>query len=373
MNTLFKNFFNKIEYFSDKYDDGAKKIFSITMIYLGIALINFYYFFVYSLNNCVEMATFAFSATLLISYSIYLTLFKEKYLQGQYIVTIVVAFYVLITTTFLGVNKDAYLVFYPLIFGFYSISPVDKKHINASALICGAFFILTIFVTLNTEAPYEHMFRHVEYVNILMAIGCTYFIIFTDDISNKVLQTVRNEEFNELEKAANTDFLTGLYNKRFIEEKIASNEVFENSFICMCDIDFFKKVNDTYGHATGDYVLKELADLMKTYFREYDLIIRWGGEEFMIIVKEIKDVYVLQKLDSLREYIKSKDFIYGKYKFNVSMTFGVKFLDNNIHFEENAKLADSALYYGKEHGRDSVIFYTKNEEYIDARDYSKKL
>ena len=163
----------------------------------------------------------------------------------------------------------------------------------------------------------------------------------------------------ELELLSNTDKLTGLNNRGRIDEilkdeieQVKNNEY--NISIILLDIDYFKLVNDTYGHHVGDIVLVEIANILKTNIRKCDIVGRWGGEEFMIILKNINLENAVKEAERIRKVI-------CNYKFttvgNISASFGV----TNINkFDDEVKVlnrVDNALYKAKNTGRNKVVSF----------------
>ena len=124
------------------------------------------------------------------------------------------------------------------------------------------------------------------------------------------------------------------------------------------DIDFFKKVNDTYGHQYGDYVLKTVADLVKQSFRKTDLLYRYGGEEMVVIMPETNIEGAIIPVQRLRRMVEEYDFEYNGTKAKVTISIGLTM--NYQDFNSAADLlksADDALYKAKEEGRNRVVLH----------------
>ena len=126
--------------------------------------------------------------------------------------------------------------------------------------------------------------------------------------------------------------------------------------ICICDIDFFKKVNDNYGHDVGDIVLQNLADIMTTTLDKNILAARWGGEEFLLVFAGYNGDEAYNKLETLRGNIKSLEFKAKEKTFSITMTFGLAEYDFSSDIDTIIKEADEKLYMGKENGRDQIVF-----------------
>jgi len=230
--------------------------------------------------------------------------------------------------------------------------------------------IPVIFITAKTEP--EDIVRGfqaggVDYVTkpfheaeLLMRIKTHMELKLSRDLlkeKNKEL----SEAYQKIEQLALTDSLTGLANRRNIMNLMAV-EVSRcgrngGSFsLIMCDIDFFKKVNDTYGHDTGDYVLKTVADVMIENLRQQDVTSRWGGEEFLIMLPYTELEKAVAVAEKLRTAIGETMMSFAGETFNVTMTFGVSTFDKNLGLEKAIKRADDALYLGKQTGRNKVLW-----------------
>ena len=157
-----------------------------------------------------------------------------------------------------------------------------------------------------------------------------------------------------------TDALTGLYNRRHLDanlerEFLRSKRYHNNLSIAVIDIDFFKKVNDTYGHLCGDYVLKEVAYMILDTLRKTDMVFRYGGEEFVALLTETPLEKALIPLERLRKRIEKYPFEYNDNKFQVTISIGVNSTESGVETAgEFLDGADKALYLAKNNGRNNV-------------------
>lgn len=156
------------------------------------------------------------------------------------------------------------------------------------------------------------------------------------------------------------DTLTEIYNRRyatnFLQKVLEKAEVSGQPFaVCIGDIDFFKQVNDTYGHDMGDIVLKEVATLLKNSMIGNGMAARFGGEEFLMIFDKIGKQEGAVVLQETLEKLRQIEFTCEDQKFSVTMTFGI--VDGNVELGQDAllKLADEKLYDGKQNGRNRVV------------------
>lgn len=171
-----------------------------------------------------------------------------------------------------------------------------------------------------------------------------------------ITQRVEMEE--ELHTLATTDSLTSVYNRYKISEELdielARAKRYEGSFsFIMLDIDFFKDVNDNYGHDMGDRVLQELSKIILNLIRESDRFGRWGGEEFVIISPYTKKDKVLQFANKIREAV--ENYIFTNIN-QITISAGVTIYTKGDIKENILKRADEALYESKENGRNRVTF-----------------
>ena len=193
-------------------------------------------------------------------------------------------------------------------------------------------------------------------------------IEYLEDLSNQAATTInRANAYAEILKHATLDALTGFYNRRQLEERtkqeIASSRR-QKTPLCaiMTDIDFFKKVNDTYGHTVGDLVLKTVSKVMRSQLREYDIAGRYGGEEFVILLPFTKIEEAKMVAERLRKAIENKVIDISKInpespekEIHVTISLGVYQLKTEDKETDLINNADKALYKAKETGRNKVV------------------
>ncbi len=168
--------------------------------------------------------------------------------------------------------------------------------------------------------------------------------------------SIKEKELKKTYNLAVKDSLTDLYNRFYFEDylihliKKAEREK-EKIFIIFIDLDNFKYVNDNYGHTKGDEVLKEISKIILRYFRNYDIVARYGGDEFVVLFESLYHKFPVEKLKELEKEIKEKFKQYG-----ISMSYGVSIFpndieDKNLPVEEIAKklieIADRRMYQNK--------------------------
>jgi diguanylate cyclase (GGDEF)-like protein len=167
---------------------------------------------------------------------------------------------------------------------------------------------------------------------------------------------------NRLEAAAYIDVLTGIYNRRhfaelaapFIERAIRQQSPY---YIMMLDIDFFKNVNDTYGHLAGDEILKMTAARIKKTIRSYDLFARYGGEEFIILLTDPIERDVLALADRIRVGVSEMVCEYAGNTIRVTCSIGVAKNTENCTLDDLIDQSDRAMYHAKGTGRNRVCMF----------------
>ena len=159
---------------------------------------------------------------------------------------------------------------------------------------------------------------------------------------------------NEREFQASTDPLTGLLNRRMLENHARALRLQQRQFtVAMGDLDLFKKLNDAYGHDTGDRALRAFSGVLRATLRDEDLAGRYGGEEFLILLPDCDPAAAHAVLERVRLDLGPTILQGGLPSFTVS--FGVAADDPDVPLDEIVARADTALYQAKEAGRDRIV------------------
>lgn len=174
--------------------------------------------------------------------------------------------------------------------------------------------------------------------------------------SNRQLQSA----FERIEEIASRDDLTGLYNRRYLMEVLrrehARAKRLNSSYaVCVLDIDHFKRVNDTHGHGAGDAVLRHFATISASGLRAVDVLGRFGGEEFLLILPDTGSAGACTAAERMRAAIEASGFPRLPADWKVTLTAGVAVSRRDEDIEQLLGRADGALYQGKEAGRNRVV------------------
>jgi len=180
----------------------------------------------------------------------------------------------------------------------------------------------------------------------------------------KQLYEALQEKNRQLQKLANRDGLTDLYNHRYFHEQLSKDflraQRYHESLSCiLLDIDYFKKFNDTYGHQTGDIVLRDLGQVIKDSIRDSDFAARYGGEEFAIVLYHTDGPAALQVAERLRQMVEHCDVRDRDNVLHVTISLGIAtFPHQQIrYYKQIVECADKALYKAKRNGRNRVEGY----------------
>ncbi|MDP3269766.1 MAG: diguanylate cyclase [Legionella sp.] len=180
-------------------------------------------------------------------------------------------------------------------------------------------------------------------------------------VAEKISLNIHNIQLKESLKAQSIqDSLTGLYNRRFFEAYLDKEMIKAKRYptifgILLLDIDHFKAINDTYGHMIGDKVLIQLAQILKHEIRESDVVARWGGEEFILYIRELTLEKVQIKAEKIRDSVEKNSIMVNGEKVGCTVSIGIALFDYELDKDLLIKKADDALYQAKNSGRNKVV------------------
>lgn len=294
----------------------------------------------------------------------YTTYLNETKFAALFSVSITVAWIVVFTRQFGWDCGIQHFIFVLLVLDFTISYSRQRRKIVMSALAC--LLRLLLYAYTSHHEP-NHVMGHemcaiYQTANTIFVFICItgILLLFTKDSQEMEHKLVQYNE--KLHKLASLDPLTGLLNRRsmreFLEKRIkAYNDgSIGNLSIAIGDIDFFKKINDTYGHECGDLVLKELSALFKEHLGSKGTISRWGGEEFLFAFHHMNGDEALMALNELNRKLKKLEIPYKGENVKVTMTFGLSEFDFEHGIDYSVNDVDKKLYRGKETGRDRTIY-----------------
>lgn len=209
----------------------------------------------------------------------------------------------------------------------------------------------------NKNLGIEKKLQQGQYQNLvlLMTLGLVLMTI----LGTWLVRTLKQKDF--FRESAQVDGLTQVSNRAHF--MASSHQVFKDNrrrvSLVLLDMDFFKRINDTYGHATGDWVLRSVCDTVKAQLRKTDILGRLGGEEFAICLPQFTEDEVRAVAERCRAAIAAIDTLPSGFDFQITASFGIATRDigGPLNFEETLAAADKALYFSKNEGRNRVTVY----------------
>jgi diguanylate cyclase (GGDEF)-like protein len=208
-----------------------------------------------------------------------------------------------------------------------------------------------LFVEKQEDAALSGI-RRTLYLNLLISVAVTGLVLFLVSVATKRYQ-------DRLEAMALSDKLTGLANRQALDMML-QRDMAENKrtgmglALLLLDLDRFKEVNDKHGHLAGDAVLKCLAEAIRGQLRDSDMVGRWGGEEFMVILKRTDLNAALLVAEKIRQHVESTKIAYDRDNLKLSCSIGVAVLREDDTADTLLRRADRGLYAAKQEGRNQV-------------------
>ncbi|KUK53575.1 MAG: Diguanylate cyclase [Desulfotomaculum sp. 46_296] len=214
------------------------------------------------------------------------------------------------------------------------------KHAPIVILLAGWLIFGLITFLIGSQSSLNQVLLWVSFVIIQTLISTMYVV-----------------QIKELRRQAHIDILTGLYNRKYFNEKLSGLKLKGLISLLLIDIDNFKCINDTFGHMAGDMVLQQFAEILRFCTRKNDLVARWGGEEFTVILFQTEPEETLKIADRIRMVVNNHHFSYEGRTLKISASIGVAAIKEGsvIGQDQIVKIADQALYKAKEKKNDIAL------------------
>ena len=302
-----------------------------------------------------------FNVCLIVFLGILVMSYYQRTLATYYTLNITILVWVVINVRLFGWNIGVqHFLSVLLVFCFFA--RYRQEHLKIAYVLVLLVLRLYLFFYCQNNDPGMDLTETVLYrfqlLNSFAIFWSLSMLAYFFSTDTQALEGKLIEYNQQLKTQASIDPLTGLHNRRstieYLEGLLASAE--RAVSICLCDIDFFKRVNDTYGHDVGDTVLQKIAEAFGNELPAGSFISRWGGEEFLLIFPDSNGDEARISLETLRQKIKAITFDGGSETFSVSLTYGLVEYDFQSNLTAILKEADEKLYLGKESGRDRIIF-----------------
>ncbi|MCH5262305.1 MAG: GGDEF domain-containing protein [Lachnospiraceae bacterium] len=339
-----------------------KQKFSV--IIYSVALVHCFLTFVFGLLKVYPL--FIFNIVSVITYlSASLLVRKERLWSVFYITYFEIILHSFVATIFIGwMSGFAQYIIALVPVGYYICYAMDSRLRKMAIATGSALFATVSYLSCKllsdfiTPAYADNIVSWELRLFIFNSI-CTYTfliifsLIFISEI--RVSQAQLQHQNEILERLANIDPLTGLYNRRSMQIFLNHAAESDTDFcIAMCDIDDFKKINDTYGHDAGDIVLKEISNIMRQFMNGHGYVCRWGGEEILILGNKNKEE-IKSITEKIRRSIANHFFICDEKIIRCSITIGLAVHKSGNSIEDTIAAADYNLYHGKRNGKNRVV------------------
>ncbi len=357
--------------------DESKQVNAVTKCQSGSDIIIRWVIFVFSVVLCIiseefltqKYAIFESFAVILIYNAVISFLLrkgKKRLLGIKYLDVLLLMLLVYLTG---GIRSELYI----LVFIFINYSTLKNETSDNIKLISVTMIIYASICILAADADLENILYIKVFVReILLVINALCLTNVKREV--KKYDEMRKREF----RIARTDKLTGLANRHYFDQKLKdeveyaddSNSVLN---ILMFDLDNFKSFNDTYGHVSGDKLLSLFSDIIRQCIRKLDIPVRYGGEEFIIIIRDLDIVIAKSVGDRIRHQLEKQRIYVGleDERHRVTVSCGVaQYPTHSKNIREVIEKADQALYRAKELGKNLVVSYDeikKNREMIESK------
>ena len=360
MNLLNINLLNWISKYKLTEDGELEMQFGMTVICIWLMIVFlgysafFYYIGFYDLQY-ISVASFAGLAGMLF----YCRKRRPNYvLPYMYFLVLGVAVHILVTH-YIG---DCGTVFFVLAIlmaphMFIIIKPWQTVVLDIFllAVICLVYW----YSANHVPGHYDKVGITTRIITVNVALITCLIELYFNMSTQTFIAAARQSLVEKFSATAVLDALTGLGNRQMLEQHRAELEqaFLDNSQLCvaMLDIDFFKKVNDTHGHIVGDQVLEFAAQTMRNFFRKNDLLIRWGGEEFLVILRDTSFDDAAALMEKFRVRMQNTPLNIGGKEIPIRLTIGLTELNPSITLDDSIKQADDLMYLGKLQGRNRMI------------------
>jgi diguanylate cyclase (GGDEF)-like protein len=332
----------------------------MTTALLVVATLTFALFTFINFNSKI-LSLINFVCSLSSALALYALIVKKSFNFSAYFATILL-FAFIVTFTYFTQN-DSFALVWTLC---YPLFVIPILGVRKGTIVLFLFYAAIIPMAYLGIGVWDYGFWDLKaFVRFMIVSGLVVYATYFSEISAisayKTIQIIREKEKTHLIRLENlsvTDELTGLHNRRYFDkhfeielQKIKRNK--KELCLVMVDIDHFKRINDVHGHQVGDEVLKEFSTLLENNIRTTDLVSRWGGEEFIILLPETSIENSVNLAEKIRVIISHYDF--SKVG-NISASFGVSIVDPNSNSNRGPlHEVDEALYLAKDQGRNRVV------------------
>tara|TARA_R110001606_G_scaffold306118_3_gene453326 strand:- start:3496 stop:4593 length:1098 start_codon:yes stop_codon:yes gene_type:complete len=330
----------------DVFSENIRRVFIINLF----ASVGILFTLPLGIVSLIEEKTVLGSALILIAFlyamnHIYLRRTHNHGLSGNFVIYPLYALMIYLVYTG-GVKGTGHVWIYCI--------PAVSLFLNGMkrGLIELSFFTLALIITMFfTDSHFAEFGYDPELkTRIIFSFIVVVFLSGIYEYSMSRFNQELKETSAKLKLVAYIDALTELLNRRGMLQRLEASS-YTSFHLLLADVDFFKSINDEYGHDAGDYALSQLAKIIQVSLPEGGLASRWGGEEFLIAVCDCSESEAFSLAESIRQDVEDYEFEYLDQKFRMTLSFGVATMNESTSLREAITLADSRLYSAKRAGR----------------------
>jgi diguanylate cyclase (GGDEF)-like protein len=281
---------------------------------------------------------------------------QGRYVLATFMGTIETIVHAVLATHFLGLSMGFQYFLWPVAL----LVMVSNSFITQRSTVMG-FAVILLYGALSIYAKdisYQYAFPvladFVLIINIFFAALAFVIVVMNSQDKNE-----QNEQY--LYEISNKDKLTGAFNRQFVYDLMKQTYSERRGFkaldytLVLTDIDNFKEINESLGHIAGDAVIKQVATYLQSAVRETDIVARWGGEEFLIVLMNIESEDSQTLIEKVRDNIRYQVTIEGLSDRLTTLSFGVAKAKEDEQFEDTIRRADLSMYKAKKLGKDRII------------------
>ncbi|MCB5226596.1 GGDEF domain-containing protein [Alishewanella sp. 16-MA] len=345
--------------FNKQSTEQAQKIDARRRLYIlrFVSYITTAVMFIYGVKNLsaeqILLPTILFTTGSLFLLNIIVFNITRNLDRACVIETLLVASFVLSLVYQGGFNNTALFWVFPfpaILFGLLGVR---------NALISNAVLLIILSIMLFIPDLISANYKEAEASRFIASLLIVIIVCWINDHYRERSHEAMDKLQQIKDQQANTDQLTNLANRRFIDACLVPSfekqpDLFFPVSLIMCDIDYFKRLNDNFGHDVGDNVLKSVAYMFKQNIRQQDFACRIGGEEFLLILPRTSVQDALNIADKIRKQFHQQQLVPSAPQYKVTASFGVALCNKSEEFSESIKLADMMLYKAKNNGRDQT-------------------
>jgi diguanylate cyclase (GGDEF)-like protein len=319
------------------------------------AIAHIIFLFIFALMDALFMAAFNVVSVIIWIYA-FLISQKGDYEKSVHIITVEMFIHAIVATYFVGTDLGFQYYMWPLMALLLSL-PSNK--LMQSTFYCAVVILAFIVVTL-TMRDIEYVYGLTEIINYVYSFN-VFFAAAPFVLTILYLRSSSTDREKSLYSQANMDVLTGTFNRRFMSTLMQSSEgeqrrrSFDTYTLVLAEVDHFKQIYESLGREVGDNVVKEIAQVLRNNVRDSDIVCRWAGEEFLLLLANADTEISEKVVYKIRHGIQQNTNIKALSELGLSMSFGIASAHKDMSFEETLRRVDLKLYQARSEGRDRVL------------------